>query len=108
MALSRSTALTEVARDATSRANLVAIGLLLVTLGVIVSAIFTVSVSRGATPTQAASISFTARVLVAVGALFLGLAFLVPAVSDADLGTALRIALLVAGLVVLIVLIVLR
>lgn len=104
MELSKGTALTEIARDPTSRANLVAIGLVLLTTGVIVASIISLSIGGGLTATQIASLTFTSRVLVAVGALFISLALLVPAVSDASLGTAVRIAFLVGGVLVLIVL----
>ena len=105
MALSRRSALTEVARDPTARANLVAFGLVLITASLVVGAI---ALTLGLTPAQNASLTFVARTLRAVGGLFLGLAFLVPAVSDDSLGTALRIAYLSAGVVVLAGIVILR
>ena len=98
MALSKTSAFTEVARDPGARANLVAFGLLLVTASIIVGAIV---LSLGLTVAQDRSLTFIARTLGAIGGLLLGLAFLVPAVSDELMGTAMRIAYLAAGIIVL-------
>ena len=98
MELSKTSALTEVARDPRARANLVAFGLVVLTASIIVGAIV---LSLPLTFPQAQSLTFIARALGAIGGLLLGLAFLVPAVADESVGTAMRIAYLGAGIIVL-------
>ena len=69
------------------------------TASIIVGAIV---LSLGLTIAQDRSLTFVAtRTLGAIGGLLLGLAFLVPAVSDELTGTAIRIAYLAAGIIVL-------
>jgi len=98
MELSKSSALTDVARDPRARGYLVAFGLVLLTASIIVAAIVT---TLALTNAQAQSLRFIARTLGALGGLLLGLAFLVPAVTDESAGTAMRIAYLAAGILIL-------
>ena len=95
MALTKENVLTGIARGPTARANLVALGLLLLTASLLVAAL-DLSFGGG----EGASFAFIARALGVIGGLFLALAFLLPAVSDAEMGTAVRIAYLAAGIIV--------
>jgi len=98
MALSKTSPLAEVGRDPRARANLVVFGLVLVTASIIVGALV---LFLAPSCEDDLSLVFISRALGAVGGLFLGLGFLVPAVSDESVGTAMRIAYLAAGIIVL-------